>query len=565
MLAALAGAAMLFAILGSGRAGRAGATFLILAALGCALAWARAEGVGAIRLQRPQIAEFKARIEAADLLAARESTRLTLTPDAGQGLPPHVRVNVSNDDSPAGLAPGQRVQLRARLMPPPAASLPGAYDFARLAWFKGLGATGHALGPVTILDRAEPHGFEGWIAGLRARLTAHVHQSLPGSAGGIAASFVTGDQGAISDADADAMRTSGLAHLLSISGLHVGAVVGGTMLLVLRLLALSPALALRAPLPLIAAAVAALAGIGYTLLAGAEVPTVRSCIAAILVLIALAIGREAMTLRLVAAGAFIVLLFWPEALIGPSFQLSFAAVTALIAFNEYPRVRQFARRREDQGWFVRLARELLVLLLTGIAIEIALAPIGLYHFHRSGLYGAIANIIAIPLTTIVIMPMEALALLFDLVGAGGIFWAIAGLCLRLLITLAHRVSDLPGSVAALPTMPIGAFALMMIAGLWLCLWRTRARLLALPLFLSGAIWATASPAPDLLITGDGRHVAVRGAHGGMFLLRPRAGDYVRDMISAVSADDSLDAIDALPDARCNADICAVTVEGKSQR
>lgn len=143
------------------------------------------------------------------------------------------------------------------------------------------------------------------------------------------------------------MRRSGLAHLLSISGLHVAAMVGAMMLLTLKLLALSPRLALRLPLVLIAAGVGALAGIGYTLLAGAEVPTVRSCVASLLVLAGLAAGREAMTLRLVATGAIVVLLIRPESLAGPSFQLSFAAVTAIVALHEHPRVRAWARRHDE--------------------------------------------------------------------------------------------------------------------------------------------------------------------------------------------------------------------------
>lgn len=370
-------------------------------------------------------------------------------------------------------------------MPPAEASLPGAYDFARVAWFRGLGATGRALGPVTVVAGTGEGGFNQWISRLRASLTNHIHRSLPGSAGGIAASLVTGDQGAIAEEDADAMRTAGLAHLLSISGLHVGAVVAGTMLVVLRLLALSPVLALRAPLPLIAAGTAALAGIGYTLLAGAEVPTIRSCIAAILVLIALAIGREAMTLRMVAAGASVVLLCWPEALIGPSFQLSFAAVTALVAFGEHPAVRRFAAKREQEGWLMRHGRNILLLLLTGVAIELAISPIGLFHFHKAGIYGAMANMVAIPLTTLVIMPIETAALIFDLVGWGDPLWYLEGVTVNWLINISKYCSSLPGAVAALPTFPAGAFGLMMAAGLWLCLWRSRVRLVAIPLFRPG--------------------------------------------------------------------------------
>jgi len=558
LVLALAAAAICAAMMGQGRLRRALVLFPLLAASGCALAWWRSDRVEAPRLERPAIAQFTARIETVEMLVARDGIRLTLAPDPGQSLPDRVRVNVDPTKVPPDLEPGARVSLRARLMPPMPAALPGAYDFARVAWFRGLGATGTALDSVKIIRPPFDGGFDRWINALRHRLTVHVINAVGGSPGGVAASFITGDQGAIAEEDVDAMRTSGLAHLLSISGLHVAAVIGGAMLLVLRLLALSPALALRAPLPLIAAGFAALAGIAYTLLAGAEVPAVRSCIAAILILIALVLGREGMTLRLVAAGAMLVLLLWPEALIGPSFQLSFAAVVAIVAFHELPSVRELSRHREEDGWIMKSGRHALVLLITGLAVELALAPIALYHFHRSGIYGSIANMIAIPLTTFIIMPAGAIGLLLDSLGCGRPFWWLAAMAIKLLLYIAKYVAERPGSVASLPNMPDFAFAMMLASGLWMCLWRSKARWLAVPVFVVGASWAAAAPSPDLLITGDGRHVALRTGNG-MALLRSRTGDYVRDMISTLSASPELGDLDRLPTARCNADLCLADV------
>ena len=211
------------------------------------------------------------------------------------------------------------------------------------------------------------------------------------------------------------MRRSGLAHLLSVSGLHVAAVVGAAMLLTLGCWRCSPRLALRCT-DADRGRRGALAGIAYTLLTGAQVPTVRSCVAALLVLGGIALGREAMTLRLVAAGALIVLLFWPEALAGPSFQLSFAAVTAIVALHEHPSVRALVRAARRRAGWRGSARDL--------ARPAADRPGGrgragadrAVPFPPRGLYGALANIVAIPLTTFVIMPLEALALLLDVVG-----------------------------------------------------------------------------------------------------------------------------------------------------
>lgn len=196
------------------------------------------------------------------------------------------------------------------------------------------------------------------------------------------------------------------------------------------------------------------------------------------------------------------------------------------------------------------------MLLTGLAVEIALIPFALYHFHKAGLFGVLANLVAIPLTTFVIMPLEALALLFDTVGVGAPFWWLTSKAIAILLWIARTVGGAPGAVAMLPTMAWGAFALMIGGGLWIALWRTRIRRWgALPLAV-GAVWALLSPAPDLLVTGDGRHVAVVLGDGRVALLRDRAGEYVRDVLSeAAGVDGEPLPIDALQAARCSADLC----------
>jgi competence protein ComEC len=285
------------------------------------------------------------------------------------------------------------------------------------------------------------------------------------------------------------------------------------------------------------------------------VPTIRSCVAALFVLVALMLGREALTLRLVAAGAVIVLLMYPEALAGPSFQLSFTAVAAIIALHDDPRVKGWFGPRE-QSHLSKVGRELGSLLLTGFVVELALLPISLFHFQKAGVYGAVANIVAIPLTTFVTMPLEAMALMFDCIGLGGPFWWGCDRSLDLLLWLARTTAALPGSLAPLPAMPWGAYALMVAGGLWIALWRTRWRRLgALPL-AAGAAWALATPAPDILVTGDGRHVAIRTAGGGLALLRDRTGDYTADMLAENGGIEDLPVLlSEQRDARCSRDLC----------
>jgi len=504
-------------VLGNGRTGRALGWFALAATIGCALVWGRSAWVAEPRLERARVVDLAATVESVDHLATRDTVRLLVRPH-DSSLPPHVRVSIGEDKFPAGVAARAEIRVRARLAPPPPMALPGTFDFARDAWFQQIGAVGKALGPMTVVHPAEPRGLDR----VRDSLRQHIQSRLPPGSAGIAVALATGDQNAVDQGDADAMRRSGLTHLLSVSGLHIAAVVAFVMFLTLKLLALSERLALRFNLVLVAAAAAAAAGIGYTLLTGAQVPTIRSCVAALLILAGIALGREALSMRLIATGALIVLLFRPEALAGPSFQMSFAAVTSIVALHSTKWARRFFQRR-DEGLPARGARALVAMVGTGLAVELALMPFALFHFHRAGLYGVGANIIAIPLTTFVIMPLEAGALLLDVMGWGAPLWALCGLAIDGLLRLAHTVAASRGAVALLPSMPGWAFALMVAGGLWLCLWTGPVRLLGVFPVLAGAIAAALSPSPDLLVTGDGMHLAVVTS-GTPLILRDRTGD-----------------------------------------
>ncbi|HMU23180.1 MAG TPA: ComEC/Rec2 family competence protein, partial [Sphingorhabdus sp.] len=348
---------------------------------------------GAAPLERPWIGRIHGRVESIEDVSARDIVRYRIYVGQHPELPRIIRVNIDKELASPDIAPGSVIEFKVRLMPPPGPALPGSYDFARAAWFGGIGATGRILGPVRIIS--PPLDRRDFWNNARNALSMRIQMAMGAETGPVGSALLVGTRGSIEDADAEALRNSGMAHLLSVSGLHVTAVVGGTFMLVASLLALWPWLALRVPVPLAAAACAAIIAVLYTLLTGAEVPTVRACIAALLILVALAMGRDALSLRLLAAGATFVLLFWPEALAGPSFQLSFAAVGTIIILHDSTWMRQWMQRR-DERLFVRLTRQLSGLLLTGLAIELVLAPIALFHFHKSGLYGALANIAAIP-------------------------------------------------------------------------------------------------------------------------------------------------------------------------
>jgi len=542
--------------MGKGRSGQGLAAFAFAAVLGCALVWSRSSLVAEPRLTHPVVAQLQGTVESVDHLATRQTTRVLLR-STGADLPPKLRLSIDDDKLPPGIAPGAQISTRARLVAPPPMALPGTYDFARDAWFQGLGGVGKPLGEVTVVRPAVPHGLDRAREGLRT----HIESRLKPSPAGIAVALVTGDQNAVDQDDADAMRRAGLTHLLSVSGLHIAAVVAFAMFLSLKLLALSETLALRFNLVLVSAGVAAVAGIGYTLLTGAQVPTIRSCVAALLILGGIALGRDALSMRLIATGALVVLLWRPEALAGASFQMSFAAVTSIVALHSTRWARRLLQRR-DEGLIARTARSLFGIIATGLVVEIALAPLALFHFHRAGLYGVFANIVAIPLTTFVIMPSEAAALLFDLAGWGAPFWWICGLSINALLELAHAIGSTTGAVALMPSMPAWAFGLMVVGGIWLCLWNTRLRLLGLVPVIIGAVAASMAPSPDLLVTGDGMHLAVVD-HGKPLILRDRTGDYVRSLLAEASGyDGDPGNLGAQPYSDCSRDACVALLRAQ---
>ena len=563
-LMALAGLAM-----GNDRAVRRGhlkaaLVFMGLAfAAGVAVVWIRSEIVGAAPIERPFVGMVHGYVLEREDQPALARTRITLAArDVQDGQARKIRVNVPQELAGADLSEGAIVRVKARLMPPAPPMIPGSYDFARTAWFMGLSATGTAIGPVEILSRSEP---DTRIARIQRKLAGHVRSRLGGSPGSIAAAFASGDRNGISKADEEAMRDAGLTHLLSISGLHVSAVIAGGYILTLKLLALWPAAALRLRLPVVAAGAGAMSGIAYTLLTGAEVPTVRSCIGALLVLGALVLGREALTLRMVAVAAFFVLTLWPESLVGPSFQMSFAAVIALVALHGSEAVRSFLAPR-DESLPTWLGKRALMLLVTGFVIELALMPIVLFHFHRAGMYGALANVLAIPLVTFVSMPLIAVALVLDLAGLGAPAWWMAGKSLEFLLWLAHFTASQPGSVKLFPQIGVATFASFIAGGLWFALWQSKIRWLAVLPVASGLAMLSVTTTPDILVSGDGRNVGIVIDGERLLSLRQSRSDYARENLLEMSGIEAEPiAIQDWPGARCSPEFCVLTIEKSTRK
>jgi competence protein ComEC len=452
--------------------------------------------------------------------------------DGGPPLSRHLRLRLRGTD-PAEPMPGDRIQVRALVREPGAPVVPGGYDFQRAAWFSGLGGSGFALGPAA-LSPGEPGG--AWFAALRLRLEREVAAVIPGAAGAVAAALVTGTQSAIPPEAMVAMRDSGLAHLLSVSGLHM-TIVMGLVFAVLRFgLALVPFLALRLPVKALAALGALGAGTFYMLLTSAQVPMQRCLAMAALVTLALLAGRRALTLRALAIAAALVLAVAPAELLGPSFQMSFAAVLALVAGHDA--LRPFlARLRGRPAWWRRPMLFGLGLVLTSALAGAATAPIGLHHFGRLQLFGVLANAVAVPLTSLLVMPAGLVAMLALPLGLAEWPLRVMGWGVEGILLTAGTVAAWPGAAPALPPLPAWGLALAGFGFCWLCLWRGPLRLPALPVILAGLAAGQFSPPPDLLVSADARLVALRTGQGVYLHRLPGARAFVQqNMLRALGAE-----------------------------
>jgi competence protein ComEC len=530
---AVAVGAVVAAMLGRSHAGIL-VTAVALVAIGAGFAaaqWRAALVAAPVLEQRWGPARLDGRVVAVEIRP--EGRRVILDRVEMAGLTPsrtpsQVRVNLRGRAMEGSLKPGERVSLRAVLMSPPGPAAPGAYDFQRQAWFDRLGAVGFAVTPPRAIEGAPgPAGWRLKINALRQAVVERTLEAIPGPAGAIAAALLTGEMGAIPPDVMAAMRDSGLAHLLSISGLHIGLVASIVFVILRQILALIPRVALAYPIKKWAAVAAFLAITFYTLFATPGVPTQRSWLMTSVVLFAILIDRTAITMRLVAWAAFAVLALLPESLLGPSFQMSFAAVVALIAAWEVLRER-FADWRAGGGVVRRAAVSLAAVGMTTLVAGFASAPYALYHFNRFAAFGLVANLIAVPLTGIWVMPLAVAAALLWPFGLQD--WALVpmGWGVEIIIGVAQMVAGWGGAVALLPAMPVWGLVAVTLGGLWLCLWRTRWRLAGVPVIALGLLSIALTRGPDVLVSGDGKLVAVRGADGLLQLSSDRAAPLTRE-------------------------------------
>lgn len=523
---------------------RAFAAAALLAALACGFAGAtlKAARVAHGVLARPvYIANIAGFVETHE---ARERTdRFVLrvvTMDTSRGVPALQRVRLSVKKS-TGPAVGSFVTLKARLLPPLQPLRPGAYDFARDMYFQGIGASGFAMGAIN-LAAPPPNAEGGWalryaaaMQGLRDAIDARIRGVLSGDSRAIATALLTGRRDAISTPVNDAMFISGLGHVLSISGYHMAVVAGLVFFAIRALLALSPAFTAVRPIKKWAAAGAFAAAAFYLLLSGAEVATQRSFVMTAVVLIAVMVDRRAITFRTLAIAALAVLILTPEALVHPSFQMSFAATLGLVALVQFGMPKLFASPDHSASARVALwgGRELIMLTLASLIAGLATTPYAAFHFHRIAPYGVLANLAAMPVVSAIVMPAGILGLIAMPFGLDAICWRVMDFGIGWMIAVAQWVAALPGSVGPVPAFGIGSLLMASAGIILLSLLRTPLRLTGVAMIALGVAWAAAIPKPDILIAADAHAVGVRGRDGRLLVMRTTKDAFlVREWLAA---------------------------------
>ncbi|MFS8038282.1 ComEC/Rec2 family competence protein [Xanthobacter sp. AM11] len=434
-----------------------------------------------------------------------------------------------------GWAPpvGARVSQLARLLPPLGPAMPGAHDFGRGPWFRGIDAVGYGLGR----PRPDPGGaapvsvkLAMLVDAARDGLARRIRASLTGTPAEIAVALVAGDRSAIAPEVEESMRVSGLTHILSISGLHMALVAGTLFALVRGALALGPGLALGFPIKSLAAAAALAGSAAYLVLSGNDVPAQRSFVMTALVLAGVMAGRPALTLRTVGVAAVVVLALTPEAVLEPGTQMSFAATLALVA--AYERLRPLRALPRPDGLAGQAAVWVAVLVggtaLTAVVAGLATAPYGMFHFQRVAPYGLLANLAAMPAVSFLVMPFGLVGVLLMPFGFDHLAWPVMGLGIEIMVAVSDHIAGLPGADMRAAWVGGATLAGLSLALLGLCLLRGAAALVALlPL---GFALATAGPAPrpDLLVASDAQTVAVRGADGRLSILGARTNRLVAE-------------------------------------
>jgi competence protein ComEC len=472
----------------------------------CQLATARAWPVAPLPTHATVLTGIVRGVEA--IPAGRRITLERVSLDGDAPTARRLRVRLRATDA-TEIATGDTVRLRGMVRAPAPPAYPGAWDLQRDDFFNGLGGYGYALGDTQVLAHDPPRGLPRLAQWLRDTISSRIAAVLPGPEGAISATLLTGNPSAIPDADRAAFRDSGLAHLLAVAGLHIGIVMGLFLGATRGLLAFSERAALHWPCKQIAAATALAAGCAYMVLTGMHVPIVRSFCMACLFTLGVLTGRRSVSLRGLALAATVIMLTEPWQVTGVSFQMSFSAVLALIAGYQALRPHLHALRGSGAR-HRRFALHVAGLALTSALAGTASAPFAAYHFGHIQVYFIVANMLAVPLTAMWVMPAGLIALFLMPLGLERLALVPMGWGAELVLWIARETAAWPAATIDVPHIPPWGLAATALGMAWLGLWRGRMRLAGIAVIAAGLLSPAVTTPPDILVSADARLIGLRG-------------------------------------------------------
>ena len=429
---------------------------------------------------------------------------------AGQILTRTVRIRLMTGDDVA-IETGDTVRVKAMSRPPMPPSLPGGWDTQRDAFFSGLGASGYALGRAEVTAHGTPDRLASRVQWLRETIAARVVAAIPGAAGEVSVTLLTGTSRGIPEADHEAFRSSGLAHLLAVAGLHIGIVMGFALAMARTLLALSERASLFWPAKKLAAVFALSIGFAYMVLTGAHVPIVRSFTMACLFTLAILAGRQPISVRGLGLAGIVLMLTSPYEVPGVSFQMSFSAVLSLI--SGYETLRPRLRLLYGKSLPRRLLSYLAALALTSTLAGTASLPYSAYHFGHVQIYYILSNMAAVPVAALWVMPAGMISLLLMPFGLEWLALIPMGWGATLIIWIARFTAALPDATIAVPHMPLWGLAAVSIGIAFLGIWRSRIRLLGIAAVAIGLVSPSFDRPPDILVSADAGLIAFRADRG----------------------------------------------------
>lgn len=467
---------------------------------------------------------------------SKGGTRLTLhvTRIGNEKRHTPLRLRLSTSKKRPDIEIGHWVEARADLNPMPPPVMPFGFDYAKKLWFEGVRGTAFTIQDIDIVAApANSSALDTIFVGiqrLRQQISARIMNSMSDRAGPVAAALLTGERSQISQEDNEAMRISSLAHLLSISGLHM-MLAGFGFFSAFRLISsLIPAMAQAQNTKKWAAAVSLLVSFLYLILSGASVPTQRAFVTVMLAFIAIMTDRNAITMRTVALAATFILLVTPEAWMDPSFQMSFGAVVALISAYEWWNQRRLANS-SHQTISRRLSSAVLATAATSAIAGLATAPFAAFHFNRISVYGVAANVFVMPIVSLIIMPSGVLALLLMPIGLDWLPLQAMELGLLWMLDIAHWIAAWPWASIGVPSFAVEALLLLSLGLLWMAIWQASWRWLSAPVLVFAIFiaTATANDRPSILVSESGANVAVRSTNDELEFLSARHARFDAEM------------------------------------